>query len=75
MGNQTILAGLLCGLTLAVSSCGDGALGACDSTGRYCGDDYTKAECEERDDLEVNGERWTHHPGQTCAERGKESTS
>ena len=70
------IAGALCALavTLVAAGCGGGD-GACDSTGRYCGDNYSKDECDEHNDLEVNGENWFHHPGQTCAERGKESTS
>jgi len=36
----------------------------------YCKDGWTKDECDENNDLEVNGVSWTFHRGQTCAERG-----
>ncbi len=63
-------------MTSGVSATGCGlSTGACDSTGRYCGDSYTKSECDERSELRVNGEDWHHHPNQTCEDRGKDSTS
>ena len=40
----------------------------------YCKDGWTKEECEEWDDLEVNGVSWTFHRGQTCDERGTPAT-
>jgi hypothetical protein len=40
----------------------------------YCKDDWTKKECEEWDDMQVNGVSWTFHPGQTCEERGTPAT-
>ena len=40
----------------------------------YCKDGWTKDECQEWDDLEVNGVSWTYHRGQTCEERGTPAT-
>jgi hypothetical protein len=40
----------------------------------YCKDDWTKDECEEWNDLHVNGVTWHFHPGQTCEERGTPAT-
>ncbi len=40
----------------------------------YCKDDWTKDECNEWNDLEVNGVSWTFHRGQTCDERGTPAT-
>ena len=33
-----------------------------------------REECDEWDDLEVNGVSWTFHKGQTCEERGTPAT-
>ena len=67
--------GLVSLVLLTVPAGCAGGLGACDSTGRYCGDDYTEEECDERNGLKVNGESWYFHAGQTCSDRGKSSTS
>ena len=40
----------------------------------YCKDSWTKEECDEWNDLEVNGVSWTFHKGQTCEERGTPAT-
>lgn len=40
----------------------------------YCKDGWTKNECDEWNDLQVNGVDWYFHPGQTCQERGTPAT-
>jgi len=40
----------------------------------YCKDGWTQEECDEWNDLEVNGVSWTFHRGQTCEERGTPAT-
>ena len=65
-------------LGLAVSGCGE-ATGVCTAccgpTGTtYCKDDWTRAECDNWTDLQVNGLSWNFYPGQTCAERGTPAT-
>ena len=40
----------------------------------YCKDDWTKKECEEWDDQQVNGVSWHFHSGQPCDERGTPAT-
>jgi hypothetical protein len=40
----------------------------------YCKDGWTKEECDEWNDLQVNGVDWFFHPGQTCEERGTPAT-
>lgn len=40
----------------------------------YCKDGWTRSECEEWDDLEVNGVSWYFYPGQTCDDRGTPAT-
>ncbi len=66
---------LLCFLfpALLFAACG-GGVGVCDSTARYCKDGWTEEECTEWNSMNVNGEDWYFHDGQTCAERGKVAT-
>ena len=40
----------------------------------YCKDGWTKEECDEWNDMEVNGVTWTYYRGQTCEERGTPAT-
>jgi len=40
----------------------------------YCKDGWTREECEEWNELEVNGVSWTFYRGQTCEERGTPAT-
>jgi hypothetical protein len=40
----------------------------------YCKDGWTREECEEWDDLQVNGVDWYFYPGQTCDGRGTPAT-
>ncbi|NIM48481.1 MAG: hypothetical protein GTN62_02210 [Gemmatimonadales bacterium] len=69
------LAGVLVlGVSLAVAACGE-SVGACEGwsdvlNNAYCQDNFSKSECQEWDDLGVNGADWYFHAGQTCAERG-----
>ena len=40
----------------------------------YCKDGWSKAECDEWNDQQINGVSWTFHRGQTCDERGTPAT-
>jgi len=40
----------------------------------FCKDGWTREECQEWDDLQVNGVDWNFYPGQTCDERGTPAT-
>jgi len=60
---------------LPVTSTGDLRPGySAEYNSTYCKDGWTKAECEEWDDLEVNGFSWTFYKGQACDERGTPAT-
>jgi len=72
------VAGLTC-LVLVGSNCEKNSTGVCtgyssEFNSTYCKDGWTKSECEEWDDLEVNGISWNFHKGQTCDERGTPAT-
>jgi hypothetical protein len=75
-----LLAGGFTGFTLLSSNCEKlSSTGVCtgysaEFNSTYCKDGWTKAECEEWDDLEVNGVSWTFYRGQTCDERGTPAT-
>jgi len=61
------------------SNCGKLSTGVCtgfnpDSGTTYCKDGWTKEECDEWDDQEINGVSWFFHKGQTCEERGTPAT-
>jgi hypothetical protein len=65
---------LVLGLSAWLVGCGSG-VGACDGYStvlerRYCQDNFDAGECEEWNELEVNGATWNFHEGQTCEERG-----
>ena len=67
------------GLLFLGNNCGNMGTGVCtgysaEYNHTYCKDGWTKAECEEWNDLEVNGVRWTYYKGQTCDERGTPAT-
>lgn len=66
-------------LVLAVFSGCVGETGVCtgysaqyDRT--YCKDGWDKSECEEWDEMKVNGVDWHFYEGQTCEERGTPAT-
>ena len=64
---------------LLISNCGKMSTGVCtgysaEFNSTYCKDGWTKEECEEWDDIGVNGVSWTFHKGQTCEERGTPAT-
>ena len=67
------------GLLFLGSNCGKLSTGVCtgyssEFNSTYCKDGWTKDECDEWDELEVNGVSWTFHKGQTCEERGTPAT-
>ena len=67
------------GLLLLGNNCENMGTGVCtgysaEYNSTYCKDGWTKAECEEWNDLEVNGVTWTYYKGQTCDERGTPAT-
>ena len=67
------------GFMLLGSNCGKLNTGVCtgysaEYNSTYCKDGWTQDECDEWDDLEVNGVSWTFHKGQTCEERGTPAT-
>jgi len=71
-------AGFTCLMFLG-SNCGKLSTGVCtgysaEFNSTYCKDGWTREECEEWDDLEINGVSWTFHKGQTCEERGTPAT-
>jgi hypothetical protein len=66
-------------LLLMESNCGKMRTGVCTGysaqyNSTYCKDGWTQEECDEWDDLEVNGVSWTFYGGQTCEERGTPAT-
>ena len=66
-------------LIFLASQCGKISTGVCtgysaEYNSTYCKDGWTKDECEEWDDLEVNGVSWNFYKGQTCEERGTPAT-
>lgn len=70
--------GVIC-LLFFVTNCEKMNLGVCtgysaEFNSTYCKDGWTKAECEEWDEIGVNGVSWTFHKGQTCEERGTPAT-
>jgi hypothetical protein len=56
------------GVVMGISGCGIG--GACvGTTGEFpdiCHNDYYADECDENNEIELNGATWVHHPGATC---------
>ena len=40
----------------------------------YCKDGWTKEECDEWNDQEINGVSWYFYAGQTCEDRGTPAT-
>ncbi len=78
LGKIFFIGGLMCFLFL-VGNCGKMNTGVCtgysaEYNRTYCKDGWTQEECEEWDDLNVNGVSWTFHKGQTCEERGTPAT-
>lgn len=78
LGKLLLTACFVC-LMLLGSNCGKLSTGVCtgysaEFNSTYCKDGWTKEECDEWDDLEVNGVSWTFHKGQTCEERGTPAT-
>lgn len=73
-----LAAGFTCLMFLG-SNCGKLSTGVCtgysaDFNSTYCKDGWTEEECDEWDELEVNGVSWTFFKGQTCEERGTPAT-
>lgn len=65
-------------LVVISSACGE-ATGVCtgynsDTMTTYCKDGWTKAECDDWNDQQINGVDWYWHEDQTCAERGTPAT-
>jgi len=62
--------------TVIISNCDKfGRTGVCtgfssEYNSTYCKDGWTEDECDEWNDMGVNGVTWYFHPGQTCEERG-----
>ena len=66
-------------ILLPLNSCTKNRTGVCtgyssEYNSTYCKDGWTKAECEEWNDLNVNGVDWYFYEGQTCADRGTPAT-
>lgn len=61
----------VCGVAMAwLVGCGPGL---CEGTGGIvdeCKEGWSRAECEEWDEEEVNGASWTYHGAGTCEGRG-----
>jgi len=67
------------GLLFLGSNCGKLSTGVCtgysaEYNSTYCKDGWTEEECDEWDELQVNGVSWIFHKGQTCEERGTPAT-
>ena len=62
-----------------VAGCGDGTgvcTACCGPSGQtYCKDGWTEDECKDWSSQKVNGLSWNFYEGQTCAERGWESSA
>jgi hypothetical protein len=76
---KIILVACFIGLFLMGSNCGKLSTGVCtgfsaEYNSTYCKDGWTEEECDEWDDLQVNGVSWTFYRGQTCEERGTPAT-
>lgn len=61
------------------TNCGKIRTGVCtgysaEYNSTYCKDGWTEEECDEWDDIGVNGVSWYFHAGQTCDERGTPAT-
>jgi len=70
--------GMICLLGLS-TNCAKTRTGVCtgfsaEFNSTYCKDGWTEEECDEWNELEVNGVSWTFHAGQTCEERGTPAT-
>lgn len=71
---------MLPGLILLVSYCDKlSRTGVCtgyssEFNSTYCKDGWTQDECDEWNDIQVNGVDWYFYPGQTCEERGTPAT-
>ena len=80
MIKKLAIAGIFIASVLLISNCETFSnTGVCtgysaEFNSTYCKDGWTKAECDEWNDLEVNGVSWTFHRGQTCEERGTPAT-
>jgi hypothetical protein len=76
---KIILVACFISLFLLGSNCGKMSTGVCtgysaEYNSTYCKDGWTEEECDEWDDLQVNGVSWTFYRGQTCEERGTPAT-
>ena len=76
---KLILPATLLGLTLINSHCGKMKTGVCtgyssEYNSTYCKDGWTEEECDEWDEIKVNGVDWHFYKGQTCDERGTPAT-
>jgi hypothetical protein len=74
----TVITGFI-SLILIGSNCGKMSTGVCtgysaEYNSTYCKDGWTEEECQEWDDLGVNGVSWTFYKGQTCEGRGTPAT-
>ncbi len=72
------VAGALCFVSLC-SNCAKIKTGVCTGysaqyNSTYCKDGWTEEECDEWNDIGVNGVTWHFHKGQTCEERGTPAT-
>jgi hypothetical protein len=77
---RMILSGVFISMVMLISNCEKlSSTGVCtgysaEFNSTYCKDGWTKAECDEWDELQVNGVSWTFYRGQTCEERGTPAT-
>ena len=72
------VAGTIC-LVALCTNCGKLRTGVCtgysaEYNSTYCKDGWSEEECDESNELEVNGVSWHFHAGQTCEERGTPAT-
>ena len=66
---------LVLGLALFVAGNCTAAIGACAGystifSKTYCYNDWSQADCDEYNTLEVNGASWAFYPDQTCGDLG-----
>ena len=75
-GNLGVVPFLVILIALVIGSCGGGGGGTCVGSGGsildapVCKDDWTRGECGEWDELEVNDADWDFNAGGSCTASG-----